>query len=267
VVYILSKILLKYPTNVSLGIPSNFFQKYCPDISRVIPFKFFPEIFPKYSTNISPSIFLLRNTFKIIFQVPINIFFRTFLMLIRICMPPVSYGELYKLISLIQDKYMLISHSSPTMAINRGARASSHPTPSHFMATLSPPTHPLHFPHKHTLAQGSFGRSSIVRPPVLSLFVRSSDRSSDRSWFVHPFVRSFVRLFVQIIFFLPLCCRNSDRSFVRSFDHSSFVHSSYSSFVHSPYSSFFQIIFVLPLCCRNSDRSFVRSFDRSSVRS
>jgi hypothetical protein len=25
-------------------------------------------------------------------------------------MPPVSYGELYKLISLIQDKYMLISH-------------------------------------------------------------------------------------------------------------------------------------------------------------
>jgi hypothetical protein len=25
-------------------------------------------------------------------------------------MPLVSYGELYKLISLIQDKYMLISH-------------------------------------------------------------------------------------------------------------------------------------------------------------
>jgi hypothetical protein len=25
-------------------------------------------------------------------------------------MPPVSYVELYKLISLIQDKYMLISH-------------------------------------------------------------------------------------------------------------------------------------------------------------
>jgi hypothetical protein len=25
-------------------------------------------------------------------------------------MPPVSYGELYKLITLIQDKYMLISH-------------------------------------------------------------------------------------------------------------------------------------------------------------
>jgi hypothetical protein len=103
----------------------------------------------------------------------------------------------------------------------------------------SPPTPtlplPLHLPHKHTPAQGSFGRSSIVRPPVLSLFVRSSDRS----WFVRPIVRSFVRSFVQIIFFLPLCYRNSDRSFVRSFD-------------------------------RSSDRSwfvrpFVRSFDRSSV--
>jgi hypothetical protein len=123
------------------------------------------------------------------------------------------------------------------MAINRGARASSHPTPSHFMGTLSPHTHPLHVPHKHTLAQGSFGRSSIVRPPVLSLFVRSSDHS-----IVRPIVHgSFVRSFVQIIFFMPLCCRNSDRSFVRSFN-------------------------------RSSDRSwfvrpFVRSFDRSFVRS
>jgi hypothetical protein len=75
------------------------------------------------------------------------------------------------------------------MAINRGTRASSQVTPSHFMATLSlPPTRPLHFPHKHTLAQGSFGRSSIDRPPVLSLFVRSSDRP-----IVHgSFVRSFI---------------------------------------------------------------------------
>jgi hypothetical protein len=69
--------------------------------------------------------------------------------------------------------------------------------------------------------------------------------------FVRPIIRSSVRSFVQIIFFLPLCCRNSDRSFVRSFDRSSFVHSSYSSFivrssghsivrpfVHSSYSSF-----------------------------
>jgi hypothetical protein len=81
--------------------------------------------------------------------------------------------------------------------------------------------------------------------------------------FVRLIIRSFVRSFVQIIFFLPLCCRNSDRSFVRSFDRSSFIHSSYSSFVHNPYSSFLLMIFVLPLCCRNSDRSFVRSFNRS----
>jgi hypothetical protein len=39
-------------------------------------------------------------------------------------------------------------------------------------------------------------------------------RLSDRSWF-------FVRSFVEIIFVLPLCCRNSDRSFVQSFDRSS----------------------------------------------
>jgi hypothetical protein len=48
---------------------------------------------------------------------------------------------------------------------------------------------------------------------------------------VRSIVRSFVRSFVQIIFFLSLCCRNSDRPFVRSFDRSSFVHSSYSSFI------------------------------------
>jgi hypothetical protein len=85
VVYILSKILLQ------------------------ISYKYFPsdhpqtllEILPKYSTDISPSIFFLRNTFRIIFEVPTNILFITFLMLIRIRMPPVSYGELYKLITLI----------------------------------------------------------------------------------------------------------------------------------------------------------------------
>jgi hypothetical protein len=48
---------------------------------------------------------------------------------------------------------------------------------------------------------------------------------------VRRIVRSFVRSFVQINFFLPLCCRNSDRPLVRSFDRSSFVHSSYSSFI------------------------------------
>jgi hypothetical protein len=137
------------------------------------------------------------------------------------------------------------------MAINRGARASSHPTPSHFMATLSPPhTRPLHFPHKHTLAQGSFNRSSIVRPPVLSLFIRSSDRS-----IVRP-----NNLFPAIM--LP-----KFRSFVRSIIRSFIVPIHRLSFVHNPYSSFIQIIFILSLCCRNSDRSFVRSFDRPSVRS
>jgi hypothetical protein len=89
---------------------------------------------------------------------------------------------------------------------------------------------------------------------------------------VRPIVRSFVHSFVQIIFVQSLCSRNSDRSFVRSFDRSSFVHSTYSSFVHSHSivhhsfivpihrSSFVQITFVLSLCCWNSDRSFVRSF-------
>jgi hypothetical protein len=52
---------------------------------------------------------------------------------------------------------------------------------------------------------------------------------------IRPIVRSFVRSFVQIIFFLPLCCRNSDRSFVRSFDRSSFVHRHYSPFIVRSY--------------------------------
>jgi hypothetical protein len=60
--------------------------------------------------------------------------------------------------------------------------------------------------------------------------------------FVRPIIRSFVRSFIQIIFFLSLCCRNSDRLFVRSFDRSSFVHSSYSLLlfivtIHRYYSS------------------------------
>jgi uncharacterized membrane protein YkvI len=67
---------------------------------------------------------------------------------------------------------------------------------------------------------------SFVRPIVWS-FVRSfMVRPS-----VRPIVRSFVRSFVHIILFLPLCCQNSDHSFVRSLDRSSSVHSSYSSFI------------------------------------
>jgi hypothetical protein len=87
VVYILSKILLKIS------------YKYFPSD----PLKFFPDILPKYSTDISPNIFLLRNTFIIIFKVPTNIFLIIFLMLRRINTPLVSYSELYKLISLIHD--------------------------------------------------------------------------------------------------------------------------------------------------------------------
>jgi hypothetical protein len=143
------------------------------------------------------------------------------------------------------------------------------------MATLSTPPHtptpPPTQAHTSTrIVRSFFDRSSpysyfvrslvcsIVQPFVRSFMVRP---------YVRPIIRSFIRSFIQIIFFLPLCCQNSDRSFVRSFDrssfvhnsYSSFVHSSYSSFVHSPYSSFFQIIIVLPLYCRNSDRSSVRS--------
>jgi hypothetical protein len=55
----------------------------------------------------------------------------------------------------------------------------------------------------------------------------------------------FIRSFVQIILFLPLCCQNSDRSFVQSFDRSSFVHSSYSSFIIRSYELF--TITILPL--------------------
>jgi hypothetical protein len=85
---------------------------------------------------------------------------------------------------------------------------------------------------------------SFVRPIVWS-FVRSfMVRSS-----VRPIVRSFVRSFVQIIFFLPLCCRNSDRSYVRSFGRSSLVHSSYPSFIVRSYELFTITIYCyyLPL--------------------
>jgi hypothetical protein len=73
---------------------------------------------------------------------------------------------------------------------------------------------------------------SFVRPIVWS-FIRSfMVRSS-----VRPIVRSFVRSFVQIIFFLPLCCRNSDRSFDHSIVHHSFIVPIHrSSFVHTNYS-------------------------------
>jgi hypothetical protein len=69
------------------------------------------------------------------------------------------------------------------------------------------PTDPLHVPHKNTLAQGSFGRSSIVRPPVLGSFFCSSDRSIVRPNNLFPavmlmkfrsFVRSIIRSFIVL---------------------------------------------------------------------
>jgi hypothetical protein len=124
----------------------------------------------------------------------------------------------------------------------------------------------------HSIVYRSFivpiHRSTFVHSPYSSFFqiifvLPLCCRNSDRS-----FIRSFDRSFIQIIFFLPLCCRNSDRSFDHSIVHRSFIVPIHrSSFVHSPYSSFFLIIFVLPLCYRNFDRSFVRSFDCSFVHS
>jgi hypothetical protein len=86
--------------------------------------------------------------------------------------------------------------------------------------------------------------------------------------FVRPIIRSFVRSFIQIIFVLLLCCRNSDHSFVRSFDRSSFVHSSYSSFIVRSWSLF--IILpdkICPAIMLPKFRSFVRPIIRLFVRS
>jgi hypothetical protein len=91
------------------------------------------------------------------------------------------------------------------------------------------------------IVHGSFVRSSdrsIVRPFVRpnNLFsyryaakipiVRSFDHLIVHRSFIVPihrssFVHSPYSSFFQIIFVLPLCCRNSDRSFVRLFDRSS----------------------------------------------
>jgi hypothetical protein len=79
VIYIFSKILLKISYKY---FPSN-------------PLKFFQEILTKYSIDISPNIFLLRNNFRIIFKIPTNIFFVVFLMLIRMHTSLVSYSEFY----------------------------------------------------------------------------------------------------------------------------------------------------------------------------
>jgi hypothetical protein len=157
------------------------------------------------------------------------------------------------------------------MAINRGARASSLPTPSHFMATLSPthtPTPCSTQAHTSTrIVRSFFDRSS----PVLSLFVRLSDRSIVRpivhGSFVRSSDRSIVRPFVHPNNLFTVVMLPKFRSFDHSIVHRSFIVPIHrSSFVHSPYSSFFQIIFVLLLCSWNSDRSSDHSIVRPFVR-
>jgi hypothetical protein len=78
--------------------------------------------------------------------------------------------------------------------------------------------------------------------------------------FIRPIIRSFVRSFIQIIFVLSLCCRNSDRSFVRSFDRSSFIVRSWSLFIVLPDNLCHDV--MLP-----KFRSFVRLFVHSSYSS
>jgi hypothetical protein len=115
------------------------------------------------------------------------------------------------------------------------------------MATPSPPTRPLplHLPHKHTLAQGSFGRSSIVRPPVLSLFVRSSDR---------PIIRPFDHSIVHRSFIVPI-----HRSFIVTIHRSSFVHTNYlpSLFIVTIHHHYSSLLFIDHLITPNFNYSSV----------
>jgi hypothetical protein len=94
--------------------------------------------------------------------------------------------------------------------------------------------------------------------------VRSFDHSIVHRSFIVPihrssFVHSPYSSFFQIIFVLPLCCRNSDRSFVRSFDRSSvrssFVHSSYSSFIVRSY-DYSPSLFTVTIHCYYSSLLF-----------
>jgi hypothetical protein len=124
----------------------------------------------------------------------------------------------------------LISASSPLIPPIEGQGPTLKPHQA-ISWQLSPPTHtPTQAQHKHK------DRSvvhSIVRPLVLSLFVRSSDRSIVRSIIHGSFVRSFncsiVHLFVS---------PNNLCSAVMLSKFQSFVRPIIRSFVHSPYSSF-----------------------------
>jgi hypothetical protein len=93
-----------------------------------------------------------------------------------------------------------------------------------------------------------FVRPNNLFPAVMLLKFRS---------FVRPIIHgSFVRSFVQIIFFLPLCCRNSDRSFVRSFIVRSYDYSPslFTVTIHRYYSS---LLFI--------DHPITPNFNYSSI--
>jgi hypothetical protein len=76
--------------------------------------------------------------------------------------------------------------------------------------------------------------------------------------FVRPIIRSFVRSFIQIIFFLPLCCQNSDRSFVQSFDRSSFVRSIIRSFIVTIYHHYYSsLLFIDSPITPNFNYSYI----------
>jgi hypothetical protein len=127
VVYILSKILIKisykyFPSDP----PQKSFQKYYPDISLVTPLNFFSEISPRYFLS-NPLQVLFRNTVQLFhryiskyfplekylqnhFSSPYKYFLHNFPHAHTYMYASSVIRELYKLISLIQDKYMLISH-------------------------------------------------------------------------------------------------------------------------------------------------------------
>jgi hypothetical protein len=82
--------------------------------------------------------------------------------------------------------------------------------------------------------------------PIVHSFDRSSFVHSSYSLFVHSPYSSFF----QIIFVLPLCCRNSDHSIVRPFVHSSYssfiVTIHHSSFVHTTiHHHYSQLLFII----------------------
>jgi hypothetical protein len=57
------------------------------------PLKFFPEILSKYSIDMSPNTFLLRNALRIIYKISTNIYLMIFLMFIRIYIGMKTVGK------------------------------------------------------------------------------------------------------------------------------------------------------------------------------